>query len=155
MNLLSVTENVFLGEQLLKHGFVPDMKEMHKRTKAICDEFDIDIDPHELVERLSVGKQQIVEIIKAVSKDAKVLIMDEPTAPLTVKEVELLMKMIARLKQRGITIIYISHRLDEVFRISDRVSVFRDGRLVKTMETAQTDKNELIKLMVGREIQNN
>ena len=155
VNLLSVTENVFLGEHLLKHGFVPDMKEMHRRTKAICDEFDIDIDPHELIERLSVGKQQIVEIIKAISKDAKVLIMDEPTAPLTVKEVELLMKMIARLKERGLTIIYISHRLDEVFRISDRVSVFRDGRLVKTMETAQTNKNELIKLMVGREIQNN
>lgn len=155
VNQLSVTENVFLGEQIIKHKVVPDMKEMHARTKAICDEFDIDIDPHELVENLSVGKQQIVEIVKAVSKNAQLLIMDEPTAPLTVKEVELLMRMVDKLKQKGITIIYISHRLDEVFQISDRVSVFRDGTLVKTMNTAETNKNELIRLMVGREIQNN
>lgn len=155
VNQLSVTENVYLGEQILKHGFVPDMKRMYEQTKAICKEFDIDIDPREFVEQLSVGKQQIVEIIKAVSKDAHILIMDEPTAPLTVKEVELLMKMIHKLKEKGITIVYISHRLDEVFEISDRISVFRDGSLVRTMNTADTDKNELVRLMVGREIQNN
>jgi len=105
-----------------------------------------------MVQELSPAKQQIVEIAKAVSKNVKILIMDEPSAPLSVSEVEHMFEIIRHLKQRGVTVIYISHRLEEVFRISDRVTVMRDGRYVATKLTKDTDRKELISLMVGREL---
>jgi ribose transport system ATP-binding protein len=114
--------------------------------------FNEDIDPGTLVQDLSPAKQQIVEIAKAVSKDVRILIMDEPSAPLSVSEVDRMFDIIRQLKQRGVTIIYISHRLEEVFRISDRVSVMRDGRYVATRLTRDTNRKELINLMVGREL---
>ena len=149
VNELSVAENVFLGTPI-RNGVVPNFREMERRTGEILDRFSIKMNPKTLVEKLSIGYQQMVEITKAVSKEAKILIMDEPTAPLTTSEVDILMEVIKQLKAAGVTIVYISHRLEEIFSISDRVSVLRDGKLIKTMETAATNREELIRLMVGR-----
>ena len=150
VNQLSVAENIFLG-CVPRKGIVPDVSQMNQRTKDIFNRFHLPINPKTSVEHLSIGYQQMVEIAKAVSKNAKVLIMDEPTAPLTTSEVGILMQIIQTLKREGVTIIYISHRLEEIFQISDRVSVLRDGKLITTMKTSETNKDELIRNMVGRE----
>ena len=125
---------------------------MKSKTREIFKLFNVDIDPDVLVQDLSPAEQQIVEIAKAVSKNVKILIMDEPSAPLSVSEVEHMFEIIRQLKQKGVTVIYISHRLEEVFRISDRVTVMRDGRYVATKLTKDTNRKELISLMVGREL---
>ena len=148
---LSVAENIFLGRAIRK-GIVIDRKAMVKESRMIFQQFEIDIDPEALVSSLTVGYQQIVEIAKAISQNAKILIMDEPSAPLTKTEVERLYFMVDKLKSNGVTIIYISHRMDEIFRLTDRVTVMRDGHLVKTMNTRDTNLDELVKLMVGREL---
>jgi len=148
---MSVAENIFLGDRVSAKALV-DYEAMKSKAKEIFELFDVDIDPSALVQDLSPAKQQIVEIAKAVSKNVKILIMDEPSAPLSVSEVECMFDIIRQLKQKGVTIIYISHRLEEVFRISDRVSVMRDGRYVATQLTQATSRKELISLMVGREL---
>ena len=125
---------------------------MKSKTREIFKLFNVDINPDAMVQDLSPAKQQIVEIAKAVSKNVKILIMDEPSAPLSVSEVEHMFEIIRHLKQSGVTVIYISHRLEEVFRISDRVTVMRDGRYVATKLTKDTNRKELISLMVGREL---
>ena len=125
---------------------------MKSKTVELFDLFKVDINPNVLVRELSPAQKQIVEIAKAVSKNVKILIMDEPSAPLSVSEVEHMFEIIRQLKQKGVTIIYISHRLEEVFKISDRVSVLRDGQYVATKLTKDTDRKELISLMVGREL---
>lgn len=104
------------------------------------------------VSRLSPANQQLVEIARAISNNAKIMIMDEPTAPLAAHEVELLFSIIRKLKERGVTVVYISPRMDEVFQITERISVLRDGRLIKTLDTADNDRRELVSLMVGREL---
>ena len=113
---------------------------------------NIYINPKTLVKDLSVGYQQMVEIAKAVQQDAQVLIMDEPSAPLTGAEVESMFKVVQLLKSKGVSIIYISHRLEEIFRLADRIVVLCDGEYIKTLNTKDTDMEELIKLMVGREL---
>ncbi len=148
---LSVAENIFLGDKTGR-GLLVDTKVMVKRASAVFQQFNIDIDPYALVRDLPSAQQQIVEIAKAVSKNVKLLIMDEPTAPLTVTEVESMFEIVRRLKAQGVTVIYISHRLEEIFRIADRVSVLRDGRYIATRQTAATNRKELISLMVGREL---
>ncbi len=148
---LSVAENIFLGDRIGGRHLV-DFKTMKTKVREIFHELNITIDPDRLVRELSPAHQRLVEIAKAVSKDVRILIMDEPTAPLSVAEVEHLFEIIGRLKQRGVTVIYISHRLEEVFRIADRVSVMRDGRYVATRATSETNRKELISLMVGREL---
>jgi len=148
---LSVAENVFLG-RAIRNGIVVNKKAMINESRKLLNQFDIDIDPNKLVRELSVGYQQLVEIVKAISENAKILIMDEPSAPLTTTEVERMFHIVDKLKASGVTIIYISHRLDEIFRLSDRVTVMRDGSLVKTLETKDTNIDELVKLMVGREL---
>jgi ribose transport system ATP-binding protein len=125
---------------------------MKTKARDIFKLFNVDINPDAMVQDLPPAKQQVVEIAKAVSKNVKILIMDEPSAPLSVSEVEHMFEIIRSLKQKGVTIIYISHRLEEVFRISDRVSVMRDGRYVATRLTKETNRKELINLMVGREL---
>ncbi len=125
---LSAAENIFLGDRIGKSLLV-DFKTMKSKAREIFELFKVDIDPDALVQDLSPAKQQIVEIAKAVSKNVKILIMDEPSAPLSVSEVEHMFEIIRHLKQKGVTVIYISHRLEEVFRISDRVTVMRDGTL--------------------------
>jgi ribose transport system ATP-binding protein len=148
---MSVAENIFLGD-LPGGSVLVDAKGMRHKTRELFKQFNIEIDPDTLVRELSPAQQQIVEIIKAVSKNVKILIMDEPSAPLSVSEVEHMFDIIKQLKRTGVTIIYISHRLDEVFKISDRVTVLRDGMYVDTKLTKDTNRRELIKLMVGREL---
>ncbi|MGI5936796.1 MAG: sugar ABC transporter ATP-binding protein [Oscillospiraceae bacterium] len=146
---LSAAENICYGH---KYGKLVNQKAMNAVAKEIFDQFGIDINPKTLVRDLASAQRQIVEIAKAVTKNAKILILDEPTAPLTVSEIEILMKIIDQMKAQGTTIIYISHRLDEIFRVSDRVSVLRDGKHIITLNTSETNRQELIKLMVGREL---
>jgi len=148
---MSVAENIFLGDKTGK-GLLVDRKAMVQRAQEVFRQFAIDIDPHALVRDLPSAKQQIVEIAKAVSKNVRILIMDEPTAPLTVNEVESMFEIVRQLKTRGVTILYISHRLEEIFRIADKVSVLRDGRYIATRRTEETNRKELISLMVGREL---
>ncbi len=151
---MSVAENIFLGDRV-SAKFLVDYETMKSKSRDIFNLFELDLDPNALVRDLSPAKQQIVEIAKAVSKNVKILIMDEPSAPLSVSEVERMFDIIKGLKQKGVTVIYISHRLEEVFRISDRVSVMRDGRYVTTRMTKDTNRKELISLMVGRELKEN
>ncbi|MEW5868149.1 MAG: sugar ABC transporter ATP-binding protein [Chloroflexota bacterium] len=148
---LSVAENIFVGDHI-GGRFLVDVKQMKAKAREIFAQFDVDIDPDVFVRELSPAQRQIVEIAKAVSKNVRILIMDEPSAPLSVSEVEHMFEIVKRLKQNGVSIIYISHRLDEVFRISDRVTVLRDGKYVDTVLTKDTSRKELINLMVGREL---
>jgi ABC-type sugar transport system ATPase subunit len=148
---MSVAENIFLGDKV-RDKFLVDYKAMKTKARDIFKLFNVDINPDAMVQDLPPAKQQIVEIAKAVSKNVKILIMDEPSAPLSVSEVEHMFEIIRRLKQEGVTVIYISHRLEEVFRISDRVTIMRDGRYVATRLTKETNRKELINLMVGREL---
>lgn len=148
---LSVMENVFFGSEPVKNGFI-DYRQMRERTAAILKELAIEIDPGQKVADLSVGFQQIVEIAKALTREVKVLIMDEPSAPLTTKELDSLFTIVRNLRKKGVTIIYISHRLEEIFELSDRVTVMRDGQYITTMDITETDRDGLIKLMVGRDL---
>jgi ribose transport system ATP-binding protein len=148
---MSVAENIFLGDRIGGKVLV-DIKGMKSKARELFAQFDVEIDPGALVRDLPPAQQQIVEIAKAVSKRVKILIMDEPSAPLSVAEVERMFEIVARLKQTGVTIIYISHRLDEVFGIADRVTVLRDGAYVGTVRIEDTNRQELINLMVGREL---
>jgi len=149
--VLSAAENIFMGEFIM-NGMVLDKKAMNKKSAELFERLNVKIDPEMQVADLTTGYQQIVEIAKAVAKDAKLLIMDEPSAPLTTTEVEAMFKIVDKLKADGVTIIYISHRMEEIFRLSDRVSVLRDGKYITTVNTKDTSKDELIRLMVGREL---
>lgn len=148
---LSVAENIFLGRAIRK-GMVIDLKAMERESKKILDSLNIKINPKTLVKTLSVGYQQMVEIAKAVSQNAKLLIMDEPSAPLTSAEVEAMFAIVDKLKAGGVSMIYISHRLDEIFRLADRITILRDGQYVTTLNTDETNKDELVKYMVGRQL---
>ena len=152
MDTLTVCENVYMGRYPMKRGLV-DKKTMREKTKDIFDFMNIDIDPSAIVADLSTAYMQMVEIARSVSKNLRILIMDEPTAPLTKAEVTVLFSIMRTLKERGVTIIFISHRLNEVFEMCDRVTVLRDGKWITTMNTADTDKAGLVKAMVGREIE--
>ncbi len=148
---ISIAQNVFFGNEI-KKGLFLDMPEMEKRTKELAKEMGLDINPKTKVKDIGVAYMQIVEIIKALSEETKVLIMDEPSAPLTNREIEAMFKIIEKLKAKGITIIYISHRLEELFEICDRVSILRDGKYICTKNIADISRQELIADMVGREL---
>jgi ribose transport system ATP-binding protein len=148
---LSAAENLFLGRPIRK-GMVIDKKAMVEEATKAFDQLQIKINPRELVKNLSVGYQQMIEIAKAIQQNAQVLIMDEPSAPLTTNEVENMFKVVELLRKKGVSIIYISHRLEEIFRLSDRIEVIRDGEYVDTLITPKATVDELIKLMVGREM---
>lgn len=148
---LTVAENMFLGREKKKFGLV-DQKTLNDDAEAILKKLQMDIDPETVVRKLSVSKQQMIEIAKALSTNARILIMDEPTSALTEKECNELFKIINNLKKNGCAIIYISHRLEELEYITDRVSVFRDGRYIITKEFDKTSLDEIIAYMVGREI---
>jgi ribose transport system ATP-binding protein len=150
---LSVAENLFLGREPTHAGFVNRRKEKEK-TRELLGWVGLEIDPGRLVASLTVAEQQRVEIAKALAIEAKVLILDEPTATLAEKEIEGLFEVIQDLASRGIAILYISHRLDEIFRIADRVTVMRDGKVVDTVPTSELDEEKLVRLMVGREVGN-
>ena len=146
---LSVAENIFLGRPQTR---LYSQRKLNALAREIFDEYGFDLDPGARVMSLSPAQQQLVEICKGISNRAKIMIMDEPTSALASNEVELLFRVIAKLKASGVTVIYISHRLDEVFRVTDRITVLRDGRYVTTINTADTNRQELVKLMVGREL---
>ncbi len=150
---LSAAENICLGETRGKK--LVDFQWMNQKARELFAQFEVDINPETLVRDLSSSQQQIVEIAKAVSKQAKVVIMDEPTAPLSTHEVESLFKIIRKARDAGTCIIYISHRLDEIFTIADQVSILRDGKFIRTVSSKDTNRNELISLMVGRELREN
>lgn len=148
---MSVVENIFLGESVgTKVG--PDFNEMHKQAAEIFKEFEVDIDTHEIVENLTAGKKQLVEIAKALVRNVKIMIMDEPSSSISVADVETLFRIIRKLKKKNVTIIYISHRMDEVLELSDRVTILRDGKYITTKKIGDTSRGELINLMVGREL---
>ncbi len=148
---LSAAENLFLGRPI-RNGFMIDRKAMEAEAAKAFEQLRIRINPRELVKNLSVGYQQMIEIAKAIQQNAKVLIMDEPSAPLTSNEVESMFKVVELLREQGVSIIYISHRLEEIFRLSDRIEVIRDGEYVTTLITPEATVDELIRLMVGREM---
>lgn len=148
---LSVAENIFLG-RAIRNGIVIDRKRMEEESRKVFEQLNIRIDPRAMVKDLTVGYQQMVEIAKAIQQNANILIMDEPSAPLTKAEVESMMKIVEKLKADGVSIIYISHRLDEIFRLSDRITVLRDGEYVTTLITKDSCVDELVALMVGREL---
>ena len=152
MNHLTVAQNIYIGREPMVNGIYIDDRKMEQEARKLFDKIGIDIDPSVKVGSLTVGKQQMVEIAKAVSHDSKILILDEPTAALTQTEVEELFKIMNDLKAKGIGMIYISHRMDEINRISDRITVMRDGEYVGTLNTADTTKDEIVKMMVGRVI---
>lgn len=148
---LSAAENLFLGRPIRK-GMIVDKAAMEKEAAKAFERLNIKINPKTLMKNLTVGYQQMVEIAKAIQQNAKILIMDEPSAPLTSAEVESMFKVVEQLREEGISIIYISHRLEEIYRLSDRILVMRDGEYVKTLITKDSHVQELIKLMVGREL---
>jgi ABC-type sugar transport system ATPase subunit len=151
---LSVMENIFIGEIQGKYrGLVKSQKRLKTEANKIIDMLGCEVDPVELVENLSTSKKQIVEIAKALSTNPKILIMDEPTSSLTKGETEKLFEMIISLKSRGISIIFVSHRLNEVKEVSDRVTVLRDGQYIGTAQTKETSIDEIVKMMVGRKIE--
>lgn len=149
---MSVTENIFLNKEI-KKGFVVDNKAMNAQAKQLLESLGSKIDVTKRAGSYSVGQQQIIEIAKALKEDAKLIIMDEPTAALSEKESQLLFKVIADLKAQGITIVYISHRMEEVFEICDKISVLRDGEFISSKQTNETSFKDVIKMMVGRDLE--
>lgn len=148
---MSVVENIFLGQKV-GGKMMPDFREMRRRAKEIFDEFGVDIDLDAMVSELTPGKQQLVEIAKALTKKVKIMIMDEPSASISVADVKTLFSIIHKLKEKKVTIIYISHRMEEVFELSDRVSILRDGSYIGTRDIREVDRKNLITMMVGREL---
>ena len=151
MGHLTVAQNMFIGREFMKNGLIDD-KAMEAEAQRQFDKMGVKIDPSAKLGDLTVGKQQMVEITKAISRDCKLLVLDEPTAALTLPEVEELFKIMNELRDKGIGMIYISHRMDEINRISDRVTVMRDGEYVGTVNTAEVTKDDIVKMMVGRVI---
>ncbi len=151
MNHLTVAQNMFIGREVMNGGIIND-KQMEIEAQKLFDKMGVKINPSTKLGDLTVGKQQMVEIAKAVSRDCKLLVLDEPTAALTLPEVEELFNIMRDLQKKDIGMIYISHRMDEINRISDRVTVMRDGEYVGTVNTAEVTKDDIVKMMVGRVI---
>ncbi len=150
---MTVAENVFLGSEPRRlGGLLVDWDRVHRESKILLDRFGLNIDPMAKVSSLGVGHRQLVEIVKALSKQTRILILDEPTAALTGQEVAVLLDILRDLRRRGISLIYVSHKLDEVFAIADRITVLRDGQSIVTLDAPATSKSEVIRNMVGREI---
>ena len=151
MGQLTVAQNIFIGREFM-NGKIIDDKKMNEEAARLFQRLNIDIDPSEVIDNLTVGKQQMCEIAKAISREVKVIIFDEPTAALTDTEIEELFKIIRDLKKKQLGIVYISHRMDEIKQITDRVTVMRDGEYVGTLITEQCTKDDIINMMVGRTI---
>lgn len=149
---LSVAENIFLGEPVGKNPFLPDFGEMERRSEEILHDLGVKINVKHLVSELSTAQQQLVEIAKAMVQNCKLLIMDEPSASIPVAEVENMFRIVRQLKERGVTVLYISHRLDEIFDLCDQISILRDGQYIVTKEVKDVSRGDLIRYMVGREL---
>ena len=150
---LSAAANIFLGREIHNRWGLLDTRAMERAAGELLAQLECQIHPQQLVRELRVGDQQLIEIAKALSLRAEILIMDEPTSALTETEVARLFRVIERLRTRGVTILYISHKMDEVFRLADRISVLRDGKHVATLDRAEADERKITHLMVGREIE--
>ena len=148
----TVAANVFLGRELRTPRGTVDRKAMERETQKVIDDLHLDLRADQQVRDLTMGMQQLVEIIKVISADARIIVMDEPTSSLSQGEVEILFGIIRLLRQKGVGIIYISHRLEELFEITDRVVVLRDGVMVGDVNTAEANRDDLIRMMVGREL---
>ena len=148
---MTVGENIYLGKEPKENGVI-NWNKLYSDTQKVLMKYNLDVEPHAIVGNLGVGKQQMVEIAKALAVDANVLILDEPTSALTEAETDQLMEIIRSLKAHGVTCIYISHKLDEFFRISDRMTILRDGKVVNTLPTSELTHEDLVKMMVGREM---
>jgi len=151
MQQLTVAQNIFIGREFMKGKFIDDRK-MNEESKKLFERLNIDIDPAETMSSLTIGKQQMCEIARAISKDVKLIVFDEPTAALTETEIEELFKIIRDLRKKELGIIYISHRMDEIKVITDRVTVMRDGEYAGTLITKSCTKDDIINRMVGRTI---
>ncbi len=152
---MTIAENLFMGDVPVKKGLVKvvDYKELRKRAVELLKQFNLPYDPFTRVGDLTVAEKQMIEILRAVSKDIKVLVMDEPTSALSEKEIEKLYTFIKDMSSKGVSILYISHKLDEVFTVADSVQVMRDGKRVGRLQTKDTTEEELVELMVGREVE--
>lgn len=149
---LSVSENIFLGAPVQRIKGWVDWERMNRQAQELTDQLRVKLDVTQPVQELTIAKKQIVEICKAIVHQCKVLIMDEPSATLTKNELDVLFETIRRLRSQGVTIIYISHRMEEIFQLADDVSILRDGKFIGTLPVAKTNQEELINMMVGREI---
>lgn len=152
VNDLTAAANIFLGREITRLGVWLDDAAMRTQAADLFQQLDCAIRPDDLIRTLRIGDQQLVEIAKALALRARILIMDEPTSALTESEVARLYRIIAKLRERGVTIIYISHKMDEVFRLADRITVLRDGKVIQTLERAATSPKDITRLMVGRDI---
>ncbi|MEJ6507354.1 MAG: sugar ABC transporter ATP-binding protein [Microbacteriaceae bacterium] len=148
---LSLAENVFVGRQLVSGGLV-DWAAMEKASRALFERLGVNLDPHAKARGISIADQQIVEIAKALSTDARIIVMDEPTAALSSQEVERLFSVVRNLRDQGGAVVFVSHRLDEVFALCDRMTVMRDGSTVGTSLIRDTTDSEVVRMMVGREV---
>ena len=146
-----VMDNIWLGRYPSKNGIV-SQKIMYEETKKIFDDLEIDVDPREKMAKLSVSQRQMVEIAKAASYNAKILVLDEPTSSLTQEEVDHLFKIMNKLKAKGCGLIYISHKMEEILQISDDVTIMRDGKWIDTLPAKELTTDKIIKLMVGRDL---
>lgn len=149
---LSVAENIFLGRWKTKAGPSVDFKSMMAEAKTYLDMLDVKVEPSQKLKDLRIGEQQLVEIAKAISLNSNIIVMDEPTSAISEKEAEKLFTIIRRLRGEGKGIIYITHRMEEIFKIADRLTVMRDGEYIGTVKAAETSKEEIIKMMVGRDM---
>lgn len=149
---MTVTENIFLGREPLKKNGLIDHKKMQEDCRELLKNLEIDIDPNTRMTELSVANKQMIEIAKATSYNSDLIIMDEPTSAITEKEVEHLFSIIRKLKARDVAIIYITHKMDEVFKIADEITVLRDGTFICTEPASEMDQNKLVERMVGREL---
>lgn len=149
---LSVAENIFLGRWKTSAGPAVDFKAMKDEAKVYLDMLDVHVDPSKKLKDLRIGEQQLVEIAKAISLNSKIIVMDEPTSAISEKEAEKLFTIIRRLRGEGKGIIYITHRMEEIFKIADRLTVMRDGQYIGTVKAAETSKDEIIRMMVGRDM---
>lgn len=160
---LTVAENIFLGKYISKYGLI-DWNEIYAKTRDLLKQVGLDRElkdeeakrvlPSDIIKQLGIGQRQLIEIAKALARNAKILILDEPTAALTESEVDTLLGILEELRQKGITCIYISHKLDEVMRIADRVTILRDGKTIGTEDISKIEKTDIIRMMVGRELTN-
>ena len=152
-NYLTVAENVFLGSQPVKKTGLIDWKQMNEKAKEIFTSLQINLDPKQIAKDISIAQKQMIEIARAISQDAKILIMDEPTSSLSERETEILLTLVTELKNKGVSILYVSHRMDEIFRVCDTVTVLRDGTFIKTLPMSEVENvDTLVELMVNRKM---
>ncbi len=152
---LTVAQNIYLGKEPKKGKFFIDDHKMVEQTRELFNQLSVSIDPEAIIGTLSIGEQQMVEIAKALSIDAKIIVFDEPTAALSLKETDVLFGIIRDLVKRGIGVIYISHRMAEIGEITNRISVLRDGKYIATLDTSDSNEDQIVRLMVGRELTDN